>query len=253
MRLCKRIASISQNAIGTKGKQTAVSECQVPHRQDCGFCRFDTYGRCKDNYGLCFLPAPSTGECAPGTIPCTVDWDHSQGNERFILESKLQQNPTDAESMLKLAEKYSELEWHTEAKKTYHVAQKMFRQRARMGRDNGSSTEETYYAHYQVARITELLGAPDEDVLVEYLKAFTSRPSRMEPLYRLAVYFRKKGKHDIAFSFASTGVNMTLPNEDTLGVDWEAYSWRMLDELGVVAFFAGMAATSHLTPPNFCG
>ena len=147
-----------------------------------------------------------------------------------MLEDDLLQDPNNPRSMYYLAQSYRDA-GHKEK------ALEIFRKRVAM--DQGWE-EETFWAQYQVGRMTrDLLGdtAPDA-VMKEYLKAWELRPRRMEPLYDLAEYFRQRDEFSKAFLFAVTGVNMTVPN-DSMFILYPVYEWMMKDELCTSAYYAG--------------
>ncbi len=96
--------------------------------------------------------------------------------------------------------------------------------------------EETFMAQLEVGRIAILLGKPEEVVLRDLLAAYDMRPIRAEPLYELAQYFRRKKMYGKAYLFAKAGVLTPRPN-DRLFVSQDVYDWRLLDELGVAAYW----------------
>ena len=98
--------------------------------------------------------------------------------------------------------------------------------------------EETWYAAYQVARLTERMGASAADVQAAYLLAFHQRPTRAEPLYHLARYHGERGQFALAFLFARPAAEMALP-ADSLFVEEDVYRWRALDEMSVAAAAVG--------------
>jgi hypothetical protein len=79
-------------------------------------------------------------------------------------------------------------------------------------------------------------------VLSELLSAYTLRPTRAEPLYELALYYRGRKNYAMASLFAKAGV-VTLRPDDRLFVAENVYTWRLHDELGVAAYWVGDFAT----------
>jgi tetratricopeptide (TPR) repeat protein len=144
-----------------------------------------------------------------------------------LLEEDLKQNPGNARSQFYLAQSYKDA---GELERAYVEYKK------RVLMDGWD--EETYVAQLEAARMACELERPEEVVLREYLDAFELRPTRAEPLHDLARYFRCKGKYGKAFVFARTGADIPRP-DDSLFVSQEVYDWRMLDELGVAAYWVG--------------
>jgi hypothetical protein len=125
-------------------------------------------------------------------------------------------------------------------------ARVVYRQRAAMG----GWDEEAWYSLYEVARLTERLGAPLAEVRSAYLDAYQARPSRAEPLYHLARFHRERGELSLAYLFARQAAATPRPS-DILFIDDAVYRWRSLDELAVTAYWAGplaegMAANERL-------
>lgn len=98
--------------------------------------------------------------------------------------------------------------------------------------------QEDYMAQLEMGRVARLLKKPEEAILQQLLKAFELRPSRAEPLFELASYFRGQKKYGQAYLFAKQGTQMKRP-DDTLFVAQDIYDWRLWDELGVAAYWLG--------------
>jgi hypothetical protein len=59
--------------------------------------------------------------------------------------------------------------------------------------------ERKWYSRYEIARLSERLGAPVAEVRSAYLDAYQFRSCRAEPLYELARLHRERGELDLAF------------------------------------------------------
>ena len=79
-------------------------------------------------------------------------------------------------------------------------------------------------------------------MLQELLAAYNLRPRRAEPLYELARYFRQRQTYGMALLFARAGAHTPRP-DDRLFVAESDYTWRLLDELSVAAYWVGDFAT----------
>jgi hypothetical protein len=144
-----------------------------------------------------------------------------------LLEEDLQKNPENARSQFYLGQSY---------KHAGHLqrAIEAYRKRTAMK----GWVEETFMAQLEVGRVAALLGESEEVVLRELLAAYEMRPSRAEPLYELARYYRLRKAYGKAYLFAKAGIHTPRPN-DSLFVAQDVYDWRMHDELGVSAYWAG--------------
>lgn len=144
-----------------------------------------------------------------------------------LLEEDLKQHPDNARSQFYLGQSYKHAGHHQQAYEAY-------RKRVTMK----GWVEETFMAQLEVGRVAVLLAEPEEVVLRELLSAYEMRPSRAEPLYELARYFRLKKMYGRGYLFAKAGTQTPRPN-DSLFVAQDVYDWRLLDELGVSAYWVG--------------
>ena len=105
----------------------------------------------------------------------------------------------------------------------------------------GGWEEEAWYARFQAARMSELLGDESAQVTSAYLRAHEKRPTRAEPLVTLARHFRLRHEWNSAYLFASAAQALPMP-EDRLFIDANAYGWWGQDELALAAFYTGRVA-----------
>lgn len=97
--------------------------------------------------------------------------------------------------------------------------------------------EEDFMARYRLAIITERMKTEDgcdrwPEALDHYLKAHTMRPTRAEPLIRVANHYLAEGNHACAYIFARRACEIAYPEHDTLFVETEAYDFIRHDILG---------------------
>lgn len=144
-----------------------------------------------------------------------------------LLEEDLKQHPDSARSQFYLGQSYKHA-GHLE--KAYAAYQKRVKMKGWV--------EETYMAQLEVGRVAVLRGEPEDVIVRDLLAAYEMRPTRAEPLYELARYFRQKKQYGKAYLFAKAGVQTPRPN-DALFVSQDVYDWRLLDELGVAAYWVG--------------
>ncbi|MGH7866768.1 MAG: hypothetical protein ACREP9_03810, partial [Candidatus Dormibacteraceae bacterium] len=60
-----------------------------------------------------------------------------------------------------------------------------------------------------------------------YLRAYESRPSRIEPLLQIAKYYRESGQDHLGRLFARSGMGVEYPNEDLLFIERGIYEGGM--------------------------
>jgi glycosyltransferase involved in cell wall biosynthesis len=174
-----------------------------------------------------------------------IVYHHAQGakshgvtqKEKFLrdarlLEEELARNPDDARSQFYLAQSYRDAGLLDEALAAY-------KKRAAMA---GGWDEERFVAQLEAGRISVRLDRPEAVILAELLAAYTLRPTRAEPLYELALYYRTRKGYAMATLFAKAGVRTPRPNDRLFAES--VYTWRLLDELGVAAYWIGDFATT---------
>lgn len=142
-----------------------------------------------------------------------------------LLEKALAEDPTNARYAFYLAQSWRDAGETRKARDAYQ-------KRAAMP----GWIEETWYALYQIGMLNEALDEPPEVVQAAYLKAYQFRPTRAEPLYRLARYHNSRAEFDLAYLYAAAGSRLEYPN-DRLFIDGSVYQWRCLDELGIAAYY----------------
>jgi hypothetical protein len=147
-----------------------------------------------------------------------------------VLEKALAEDPGNARYAFYLAQSWRDAGEPARARDAY-------RRRVAMG----GWEEEVWYSLYEVAMLTERLGAPAAEVRSAYLDAYQNRPCRAEPLWRLARYHRERNEMALAYLFARQAAATPRP-ADILFLDDSVYQWRSLDEFGVAAYWAGALA-----------
>ena len=146
--------------------------------------------------------------------------------DRRLLERAVAEDADDERSTFYLAQTYADLG-------EVDLALAAYRRRVELG----GWEEETFVAQL---RVGELLAARDWPAAVpELLAAWELRPSRAEPLYRLAQGYRARDQHWLAAVFARTGSAIPYPDDDLLFVDREPYDWGLRFERSISAYWSG--------------
>jgi len=98
--------------------------------------------------------------------------------------------------------------------------------------------EENFMALYRLAQAYEHLNKW-EKALYYYLEAWAYRPTRVEPLVRLAEYYWKKGDKNLCFLFACKAVELSYPESDVLFIEQDLYNFMRYDLLSRCAWYVG--------------
>ena len=114
------------------------------------------------------------------------------------------------------------------------MAVKTYEQRVAMGRWD----EEVWYSLYQIATLKATLRRDLPQIVMAYLEAFRYRPTRVEPLYRLAMLFQDTGEHHLSNIFLARAIEIPLP-ADRLFVERAIYEQLAPLEYAVSAFYVG--------------
>jgi tetratricopeptide (TPR) repeat protein len=98
--------------------------------------------------------------------------------------------------------------------------------------------EEKWYCFYAIGTCFEKTEKWDK-ALFWYMKAYQERPSRSEPLHKIAKYYRQRAAHHAGMIYATAGVMIPYPVQDILFVESDVYLYQFYVELGVMAHYVG--------------
>lgn len=151
--------------------------------------------------------------------------------DRDLLMNEHLKNPKDSRTCFYLAQTFDCLGDLDSAYKYYSLRTGL------IGWD-----EEDYMARYRLAMVTEKMKNPDgsprwPEALDHFLKAFTMRPTRVEPLIRVAQHYLQEANHACAYIFAHRACEVPYPVNDTLFVEKEAFDFTRWDILGQCAWY----------------
>jgi glycosyltransferase involved in cell wall biosynthesis len=159
-------------------------------------------------------------------------FDHACGSSHAVkferdlrlLKIELERDPGDVRAMFYLAQTYRDMGNH-------RLAIEWYLRRA----EAGGWDEEVWYAVYSAARSYRDLGEDDAFVRLA-LRAYGMRPSRAEPLYELARYYREQGRYDEALTVAELGAAIPLPVDETMFVHTGVYSHAFALETSIAGY-----------------
>jgi len=99
-----------------------------------------------------------------------------------------------------------------------------------------NNEEDDFVAYYHLGQIVEKLSVIDKDyswqeALLYYLQAYLLRPTRIEPLLRIAEHYIAHNKKDVAIFFALHAIAKPYPKNDLLFIktdDYESIRYELL-------------------------
>lgn len=174
-----------------------------------------------------YLDVPAAG-CLSGVYFL----DHADGANRKdkfrrdidLLLADLRDHPSNERSWFYLAQSYRDNGEPAQAAQAY-------RRRIEMG----GWDEEVWNAKVNWAHCQNALGNKDAFV-TGLLDAYTYRPSRAEPLYDLAKYYREKGDNFTSLLFSERGASIPR-TKDALFVSDYAYNTGLKEEFAICAYY----------------
>lgn len=119
-----------------------------------------------------------------------------------LLRQSLEAEPDNCRNAFYLAQSYRDIGNLPQAIEWYEKRVTM-----------GGWDEEVWCSLYQLARLQHRLGYAWPIVLDSYLTAYQFRPTRAEPLYYIARFYRERGQHDLAALFSRRAGNIRYPQD----------------------------------------
>ena len=161
-----------------------------------------------------------------------TDGARSQDPDKFkkdiaILEAGLLDEPDNTRYVFYLAQSYKDAG-------DYENSLKYYQKRIGMG----GWGEEVFLSMLETGLMEQALNKPSKSILSAFITAYHYRPSRMEPLYYMAHYYRTHEDYALGYLIASTAVNIPLSN-DLLFVQQWIYEYGAWLELSICAYWMG--------------
>ena len=139
--------------------------------------------------------------------------------------------PTDQQD---IKHKLFELAQSLQAQNNSELALEAYQKRVALGGDD----LEVFWSLYQIAALEQQLQTPSEHFIESYNKAYHFLPTRAEPLYRLAYYYRITANYNLGYLVAKFGLTLDKPNDEKFVEEW-IYEWGMLMEYSLCAYYSG--------------
>ncbi|NGX37564.1 MAG: SPBc2 prophage-derived glycosyltransferase SunS [Chlamydiae bacterium] len=141
------------------------------------------------------------------------------------LEKALVTEPENSRNVFYLAQSYRDAG-------EKELALENYQKRAEMG----GWDQEVFWSKYQIGVLQEDLKKDPIAIIQSYTEAFQYRPTRAEPLYRLAHFFRDQSNYLMGYLVASHAASLPRPN-DILFVETWVYEYGLLMERSVCAYW----------------
>lgn len=134
-----------------------------------------------------------------------------------ILEESLEQDPTNAGLIFRLAQSYV-------VAKEYAKALQYYEKRVALG----GWAQEVFWSLYQIGNMSQLLKADPHQIVDNYYRAYQYNPTRAEPLYRLAMYYHEQGKLWAGYTILQQALALPFPYDDRFFLEGWIYEYGLL-------------------------
>lgn len=205
------------------GSQNATGRLFRPH---CGIKFVGAVHECLNRVG--FTQAPKDVYFV--WAPTRFGMDKTQSRwyrDRDILLKEYDKNPNDPRTTFYLAQTYACLGDWENAAYWYTIRS-----------EQPGWDQENYMAYYKLADAYEHLENWPK-ALWNYLKAYSLRPQRAEPLVRLAQHYLAVRDFTTAFLFAHQAVRIPVFETENLFFDKIMYDFVRYDLLGIASWYVG--------------
>ncbi len=149
-------------------------------------------------------------------------------NDAAVLEEALKKDPNNSRYTFYLAQSYLNAQEYAKSLKNYQKRAKM-----------GGFDEEVFISLYVSGHLQEKLGLLSELFIDSYWKAYHARPTRAEPLYRLADHYKRAGYPLMSYLLSSYALSIPFPSSDVLFTEPWVYEWGLLVNTGETGAFLG--------------
>ena len=172
-------------------------------------------------------PAERLATLRVESIEDPASWPARLARRIALLERGLEDEPGNVRYLLELGNAHFEAGHYEQAEYWYD-------RRVEAAGDE----EACWYAAYRLG-LARLYQGQGELGAGQVLAAYQRRPSRAEPLCALSKHYRERGKNQLAHLLARQARELTLPRNDRVGVEPEAYRSRALEEIAITAYYVG--------------
>lgn len=190
-------------------------------------CGWEWFYPCHE---ICMSKEPTTMQKLSNVciIP-TQEGDRAKDPKRFmrdalLFENFLIDNPKDSRAIYYLAQSYGDA---GQPDKALEAIERIF--------DSTTWNEEEWSSRFRKARWSQMCHPESLDFINYYLEAYNTRPSRVEPLFYLLLYYASKKMWNVARLLGEEALKISYP-DDILFVEKNIYDWRLKSELASVHY-----------------
>lgn len=144
-----------------------------------------------------------------------------------ILEDALKKEPHNVRYVFYLAQSYRDAGNHEMSLKNYIRRVEI-----------GGWDQEVFFSLLQIGILEEKLNMPPECFLGSYYDAYKFRPTRAEPLYYIANYYRRNGDYEEGYKVAKRALSIPL-SDDILFVERWIYDYAIPLEMSICSYWVG--------------
>jgi glycosyltransferase involved in cell wall biosynthesis len=144
-----------------------------------------------------------------------------------VLEEALKEEPSNTRYVFYLAQSYRDAGMLQEALINYQKRVTM-----------GGWAQEVFWSLFHIGCLQEWLKMPYEVYSASYLKAYSYRPSRVEPLYKLMNAARREGDFQTGYEIGLVATTIPL-SKDILFLENWMYQYGVLLEHSICAYWIG--------------
>ena len=165
--------------------------------------------------------------------------DRSKDDEKYkkdalIFEDLLKDEPTNRRNMFYCAQSHFDAKDFESAIKWYTLRSK-----------KGGFMEEAFYSLYRIGLCKIILNHSKEDVINAFLHSHRYYPKRVEPLFEIIAYLRKRDDFAEGYNYANQALKIPYPSGDVLFIHKDIYDYKLFDEVALCAFYSNKVEVAH--------
>ena len=98
--------------------------------------------------------------------------------------------------------------------------------------------QEVYWSMYNKGLAKKNLKHDIKEVIQQFISAYEFRPTRLEALYEVVLYYREKSNHVLGYAYAMRAYNTyKLYPKDSLFVRDDIHTYKFMDELAICSYY----------------
>ena len=102
----------------------------------------------------------------------------------------------------------------------------------------GGWDQEVYWSLYQVARLKEQMGYPEDDIVQSYLRAYEKCTSRIEALHNAIKFCRTHNRNHQAYMIGKYALSLPVCKQGLFVETW-IWDYGLEDEFSIACYWSG--------------